>query len=96
MFKSSSHRQTNKQQVVDNNEASRNENPQDSVGESPTFNFTTAAFSIVKNGNSWVTVEIPLDPVTQQTGEWIIHSEDGSKMAAQERFKINVAKKLFI
>ena len=96
MFKSSSQKQQNRQQATTESQNQVAESPQDLVGESPTFNFTTAAFSIVKNGNSWVTVEIPLDPVTQQTGEWIIHSEDGSKMAAQERFKINVAKKLFM
>lgn len=59
-------------------------------------NFTTSAFSIVKDGNAWFVVEIPLDPENELTGEWIIHPEDGTKMGAQERMKICVARKLFV
>ncbi len=58
-------------------------------------NFSSAAFSIIYLNNAWVVAEIPIDPLTKQTGNWILHGEDGTKMGAQERFKINVAKKLF-
>lgn len=56
--------------------------------------FTSSAFSIVKDGNSWLVVEIPIDPVTKTTGTWIVHAEDGTKMGAQQRFKIVVAQRL--
>lgn len=60
----------------------------------PAVNFTTTAYSIVNINGSWFVAEIPIDPVTKTTGEWNLVQEDGSKMAALERFKINVAEKL--
>ena len=57
----------------------------------PTTSFTTVAFSVLKLGNEWVVAEIPVDPVTKETGEWKIHKEDGSKMSCISKFKILVA-----
>ena len=62
--------------------------------EEPSVNFTTNAFSIVNLDGKWFVAEIPLDPKTQETGEWKLIQEDGSKNAAIERFKINVQEKL--
>lgn len=56
--------------------------------------FTTTAFSIVQLNGQWFVAEIEIDPVTKQTGSWNLVQEDGSKLAALERFKINVANKL--
>jgi hypothetical protein len=54
-------------------------------------NFTGIAYSLIEKQGNWFVVEIPIDPVTMKTGDWKIINEDGSKMAAIERFKINVA-----
>jgi len=78
---------------VANNEQESNSSFEQS--NAPVANYSSSAFSIVYLNNVWVVVEIPIDPVTKQTSNWILHGEDGSKMGAQERFKINVAKKLF-
>lgn len=64
--------------------------------ENDVVNFSTSAFSIVQLPNKgWCVVEIAIDPLTNNTGNWTVISEDGTKMGAQERFKISVAKKLF-
>lgn len=65
------------------------------VPKQESVNFSTSAFSVVHLGGAWVVVEIPIDPVTRKTGEWKVVQEDGTKMGAQERFKISEAMKLF-
>ena len=64
------------------------------ITNAQTVNFTTTAYSIANIDNSWVLVEIPIDPVTKQAGDWKLTREDGSKASIVERFKINVARTL--
>lgn len=56
--------------------------------------FTTTAFSIVNLNGQWYVAEIKIDPVNKLTGEWKLIQEDGSKLSAIERFKINVGEAL--
>lgn len=58
--------------------------------------FTTTAYSIVRLDNQWYVAEIEIDPSNKLTGQWKLISEDGSKNAAIERFKINVAETLMV
>ncbi len=97
MFKSSKFTSSrNTEPVVVNNITPIQETQVSAPQVTNSANFVTSAFSIVQDGNKWVVVEIPLDPQNQLTGEWIVHPEDGTKMGAQERMKICVARKLFV
>lgn len=97
MFKSSKTSSTKSEPVVVNNITPLADPSTASAPQAThSANFTTSAFSIVKDENKWVVVEVPLDPENQLTGEWIVHPEDGTKMGAQERMKICVARKLFV
>lgn len=76
--------------------AHETENTTTNSTQNDVVNFSTSAFSIVQLPNKgWCVVEIAIDPLTNNTGSWTVISEDGTKMGAQERFKISVAKKLF-
>lgn len=54
----------------------------------------TKAFSIVQVDGRWMVLELEVDVTNKQVGEWKLLMEDGSKSAAIERFKINVAETL--
>lgn len=54
--------------------------------------YPTVAFSVARlSTGEWVMVEVPINPDTKQAGEFKIHKEDGSKIGAIERFKIEFA-----
>lgn len=62
----------------------------------PRPEFTNSAYSVVKVGNRYSVLRIMLNPVENIVGEIEIVKDDMNKQEAEEIFKINVAREIFM
>lgn len=60
--------------------------------KTPSSTYDTSAFSIAKHNNQWMLLEIPINSLTGETGEWKWVSDDGTKAGATNSFKVAVYK----
>lgn len=57
---------------------------------------TDSAFTMVKLGNRYSVLRVKLNPITNTVGEIELVQDDMNKQQAEEVFKINVARDVFM